>query len=61
MLDRIGRVINNVGLVREMKSDTRWFRARPHARPHSPTASTRNLLGLTIPQSLLFRADHMIQ
>lgn len=30
MLDRIGKVINEVGLVREMKAGTQWFRARQH-------------------------------
>jgi hypothetical protein len=30
MLDRIGEVINEVGLVRTMKAGTRWFRARVH-------------------------------
>jgi hypothetical protein len=31
MLDRIGEVINEVGLVRTMDAGTRWFRARVHS------------------------------
>jgi hypothetical protein len=30
MLDRIGAVVSEVGLVREMDGGTRWFRARQH-------------------------------
>lgn len=39
MLDRIGKVIKEVGLVRKMKAGTQWFRARQHDPAKTYTAA----------------------
>jgi hypothetical protein len=39
MLDHIGTVINEVGLVRTMDAGTRWFRARPHTPAETYTSA----------------------
>lgn len=48
MLDRIGKVMNEVDLVRQMKAATRWFRARVHGTSEILTSATD--LG-TVPQT----------
>lgn len=56
MLDRIGKVINEVGLVREMKAGTPWFRARVHKLDETFTSAAN--LG-TAPQSKAWFSNRM--
>jgi hypothetical protein len=56
MLDRIGKVINEVGLVREMKAGTRWFRARVHRPAETHTSAAE--LG-TVPLKYALTSNRM--
>ena len=56
MLGNIGRVIQDVELVREMKKGTRWFRARIHAPAEKYTTASE--LG-TVPQSKAIFSNRM--